>query len=230
MLLKIENLTKSFENLKVIEDLNLEIDKNEIVAIIGPSGCGKSTILNIISGIINKYEGEIHSSKPTIGYVFQEDRLLPWMNVLENVEVVNDNSKRKRALKIIEEVGLKNFEKSYPDTLSGGMKQRCAIARGFNYDCDLLLMDEPFKSLDYNLRIEMLKVLINLWNKSDKSILFITHEIDEALTVANRILVLGKRPTKVIKEVILDKESIGSRDINSDEFIGHRKEIINLLG
>ncbi|WP_024621908.1 ABC transporter ATP-binding protein [Metaclostridioides mangenotii] len=230
MLLKIENLTKSFENLKVIEDLNLEVDKNEIVAIIGPSGCGKSTILNIISGIINKYEGEIHSSKPTIGYVFQEDRLLPWMNVLENVEVVNDNSKRKRALKIIEEVGLKNFEKSYPDTLSGGMKQRCAIARGFNYDCDLLLMDEPFKSLDYNLRIEMLKVLINLWNKSDKSILFITHEIDEALTVANRILVLGKRPTKVIKEVILDKESIGSRDINSDEFIGHRKEIINLLG
>ena len=230
MLLKIENLTKSFENLKVIEDLNLEIDKNEIVAIIGPSGCGKSTILNIISGIINKYEGEIHTSKPTIGYVFQEDRLLPWMNVLENVEVVNDNSKRKRALKIIEEVGLKNFEKSYPDTLSGGMKQRCAIARGFNYDCDLLLMDEPFKSLDYNLRIEMLKVLINLWNKSDKSILFITHEIDEALTVANRILVLGKRPTKVIKEVILDIESIGSRDINSDEFIGHRKEIINLLG
>ncbi|WP_315167564.1 ABC transporter ATP-binding protein [Metaclostridioides mangenotii] len=230
MLLKIENLTKSFENLKVIEGLNLEIDKNEIVAIIGPSGCGKSTILNIISGIINKYEGEIHTSKPTIGYVFQEDRLLPWMNVLENVEVVNDNSKRKRALKIIEEVGLKNFEKSYPDTLSGGMKQRCAIARGFNYDCDLLLMDEPFKSLDYNLRIEMLKVLINLWNKSDKSILFITHEIDEALTVANRILVLGKRPTKVIKEVILDIESIGSRDINSDEFIGHRKEIINLLG
>ena len=90
-------------------------------------------------------------------------------------------------------------------------------------------MDEPFKSLDYNLRIEMLNTLIKLWSKSEKSILFITHEIDEALTVANKIIVLEKRPTKVAKEVILDKESIGSRDINSDEFLKYRKEIINLL-
>ncbi|MBZ6006962.1 MAG: ABC transporter ATP-binding protein [Paraclostridium sp.] len=229
MLLKIENLTKSFDKLKVIENLNLNIEKNEIVAIIGPSGCGKSTLLNIISGIVKKYEGQIHTSKPTIGYVFQEDRLLPWMNVLENVKIVNDNSKEVHALRIIEEVGLKNFEKSYPDTLSGGMRQRCAIARGFNYDCDLLLMDEPFKSLDYNLRIEMLNTLIKLWNKSKKSILFITHEIDEAITVANRIIVLKKRPTGVAKEIILDKESIGNRDINSDEFVKYKKEIINLL-
>lgn len=229
MLLKIENLTKSFDKLKVIENLNLKIEKNEIVAIIGPSGCGKSTLLNIISGIVKKYEGEIHTSKPTIGYIFQEDRLLPWMNVLENIKVVNDNSKEVHALKIIEEVGLKNFEKSYPDTLSGGMRQRCAIARGFNYNCDLLLMDEPFKSLDYNLRIEMLNTLIKLWNKSKKSILFITHEIDEAITVANRIIVLKKRPTGVSKEIILDKESIGNRDINSDEFIKYKKEIISLL-
>ena len=229
MLLKIENLTKKFDDLSVIENLNLDINKNEIVAIIGPSGCGKSTLLNIISGIVKKYEGKMHTSKPTIGYVFQEDRLLPWMNVFENVKVVNDNSKDEDILKIIKEVGLNNFEKSYPDTLSGGMRQRCAIARGFNYDCDLLLMDEPFKSLDYNLRIEMLNTLIKLWSKSEKSILFITHEIDEALTVANKIIVLEKRPTKVAKEVILDKESIGSRDINSDEFLKYRKEIINLL-
>lgn len=229
MLLKIENLTKSFDNLKVIENLSLDINENEIVSIIGPSGCGKSTLLNIISGILKKYEGKIHTSKPTIGYVFQEDRLLPWMNVLENVKVVNDNSKDEHALKIIEEVGLKNFERAYPDTLSGGMRQRCAIARGFNYDCDLLLMDEPFKSLDYILRIEMLNTLIKLWKKSEKSILFITHEIDEALTVANRIIVLKKRPTGVAREIILDKESIGSRDITTDEFIKYRKEIIDLL-
>lgn len=229
MLLKIENLTKNFEDLKVIENLSLNIKENEIVAIIGPSGCGKSTLLNIISGIVKKYEGKIHTSKPTIGYLFQEDRLLPWMNVFENVKVVNDNSKNADALKIIEEVGLKKFEKSYPDTLSGGMRQRCSIARGFNYDCDLLLMDEPFKSLDYNLRIDMLNTLIKLWNKSKKSILFITHEIDEAITVANRIIVLKKRPTGVSKEIILDKESIGKRDINSDEFIKYKKEIINLL-
>ena len=192
MLLKIENLTKKFGSLSIIEDLNLEINKNEIVAIIGPSGCGKSTLLNIISGLIRKFEGKIHTSKPTIGYVFQEDRLLPWLNVFENVKVVNDNSKDEDVLKIIEEVGLKNFENAYPNTLSGGMRQRCAIARGFNYDCDLLLMDEPFKSLDYNLRIEMLSTLINLWKTSKKSILFITHEIDEAITVASRIIVLKK--------------------------------------
>ena len=229
MLLKIENLTKKFDNLSVIEALNLEINKNEIVAIIGPSGCGKSTLLNIISGLIKKFEGKIHTSKPTIGYVFQEDRLLPWLNVFENVKVVNDNSKDEDLLKIIEEVGLKNFENAYPNTLSGGMRQRCAIARGFNYDCDLLLMDEPFKSLDYNLRIEMLSTLINLWKTSKKSILFITHEIDEAITVANRIIVLKKRPTSVAKEIILDKESIGNRDINSNELIQTRREIISLL-
>ena len=123
MLLKIENLTKKFDDLSVIENLNLDINKNEIVAIIGPSGCGKSTLLNIISGIVKKYEGKMHTSKPTIGYVFQEDRLLPWMNVFENVKVVNDNSKDEDILKIIKEVGLNNFEKSYPDTLSGGMRQ-----------------------------------------------------------------------------------------------------------
>lgn len=229
MLLKIENLTKKFEDLSVIENLNLHIDKNEIVAIIGPSGCGKSTLLNIISGIIKKYDGNMHTSKHTIGYVFQEDRLFPWMNVIENVKIVNDHSKEEDVLNIIEEVGLKGFEKSYPDTLSGGMRQRCAIARGFNYNCDLLLMDEPFKSLDYNLRIEMLSTLINIWQKSKKSILFITHEIDEALTVANRIIVLKRRPTEVIKEIILNKDDIGKRDINSDEFIKIRREIISLL-
>lgn len=229
MLLKIENLTKDFENLSVIENLNLEIKRNEIVAIIGPSGCGKSTLLNIISGISKKYEGKIHTSKPTIGYVFQDDRLLPWMNVFENVKVVNDYAKEEDILKIIKDVGLDGFERSYPDTLSGGMRQRCAIARGFNYDCDLLLMDEPFKSLDYNLRIEMLNTLISIWKKSKKSILFITHEIDEALTVANRIIVLKKRPTTIQKQIILDKDSIGARDINDDRYIEHRKEIIDLL-
>ncbi len=229
MLIKMQNLTKKFEDLEVIKGLNMEVNEDEIVSVIGPSGCGKSTFLNILSGIITDYDGEYESSNPKIGYVFQEDRLLPWMTVMENIKIVEDKSIDCEVMQIINDVGLKGFENAFPDRLSGGMKQRCAIARGFNYKCDLLLMDEPFKSLDYNLRIDMLNVLIKLWRKSRKSIIFVTHEIDEALTIADRILIFSKRPSKIIKEIVLEKETIGKRNINSGEFIKHRCDIINCL-
>lgn len=228
MTLKIEGLSKSFDGLKVIENLNIEVKDGEVLAIVGPSGCGKSTILNIVSGVIKEFNGKIENNTKQIGYVFQEDRVLPWKTVYENIKIVNDASKREEILKLIEEVGLKGFESYYPHKLSGGMRQRCAIARAFNYSCDLLLMDEPFKSLDYNLRIDMLKSLTNLWNKNKKSILFVTHEIDEALLIAHRILVLSKRPTKVLKEIYID-ENIGNRDLTRDDIIKFRKNIIKLL-
>ena len=227
MLIKIQNLTKNFNDLKIIDNLNFKIDENEIVALIGPSGCGKSTFLNIISGLISEYEGEFESNNPMIGYVFQEDRLLPWLNVVENIKIVNDQSDDK-VRQLINEVGLSGFENSFPYKLSGGMRQRCAIARGFNYDCNLLLMDEPFKSLDYNLRIDMLNMLVKLWNKKKKAILFVTHEIDEALLVANRIVVLGKRPSKIIKEMVLG-DNIENRDITSERYIKYRNDIISCL-
>ncbi|EJP6471445.1 ABC transporter ATP-binding protein [Clostridium botulinum] len=228
MTLKIQGLNKSFDGLKVIDNLNIELKDGEVLAIVGPSGCGKSTILNIISGVIKEFNGKIENNMKQIGYVFQEDRILPWKTVYENIKIVNDESKKEEILKLIEEVGLKGFESYYPHKLSGGMRQRCAIARAFNYKCDLLLMDEPFKSLDYNLRIDMLKSLTNLWNKNKKSILFVTHEIDEALLIAHRILILSKRPTKVLKEIYID-ENIGNRDLTCDNIIKFRKSIIELL-
>jgi NitT/TauT family transport system ATP-binding protein len=228
MVLKIENLNKDFGSLKVLDELCMDVNQGEMVAIIGPSGCGKSTLLNIISGIIKDYNGNIENNTDRIGYVFQEDRLLPWMTLFENINIVKDNSKREDVLALIKEVDLKGFENYYPHELSGGMRQRCAIARGFNYECDLLLMDEPFKSLDYNLRLDMLKTLIKLYKKNKKSILFITHEIYEALTIANRIFVLKKRPTSVIKEIKIDIE-IGERDLASIELTKIRKDIIDLI-
>lgn len=228
MVLKIEDLNKEFGDLKVIDNLNMNIKDKEIVSIIGPSGCGKSTLLNIISGIIKDYKGKVEKDINKIGYVFQEDRLLPWSNLFQNVSIVDDNSKSEDVLALIKDVGLQGFENYYPHQLSGGMRQRCAIARGFNYCCDLLLMDEPFKSLDYNLRIDMLNTLIKLYKKNKRSILFITHEIDEALTVASRIYVLKKRPTTVVEEIKIDIE-IGKRDLASDELTDLRRKIIKLI-
>lgn len=193
----------------------------------------------MITGMINPtsgeiiYNGEIWSRNDLleIGSLIEQPPIYENLTARQNLKVRTLLYKlpESRIEEVLEVVQLTNTGNEKAGKFSIGMRQRCAIARGFNYDCDLLLMDEPFKSLDYNLRIEMLSTLINLWKRRKKSILFITHEIDEAITVANRIIVLKKRPTSVAKEIILDKESIGNRDINSNEFIQTRREIISLL-
>lgn len=206
----------------------MEVNKNEIVCIIGPSGCGKSTLLNIISGLLKPSVGEVINGSGAISYVFQEDRLLPWKNAYENIKIVNKKCSRERCLELIEKVGLMGFAGYYPSELSGGMRQRCSIARAFNYEADLLLMDEPFKSLDYNLRIEMTKYLLELWESTKKSIVFVTHEIDETLLLGDRILVLSDRPTKVIKEFNINIPKT-ERRLTDNDLVIVRNGIINLL-
>ncbi|WDV45135.1 ABC transporter ATP-binding protein [Clostridiaceae bacterium M8S5] len=228
MILQLNKIEKNFENIQVLKDFSLVVSKNEIVCIIGPSGCGKSTLLNMISGYIYPCSGELENKSDNISYVFQEDRLLPWRNVYENIQIVNKKQSKEHILSLIEKVGLKGFEEHYPLELSGGMRQRCAIARAFNYDANLLLMDEPFKSLDYNLRFNMIDQLLELWHTKKCAVVFVTHEIDEALLLGDRIVVLSSRPTKPIKEIDIDKPK-GKRSLKDKELIEIRNKIIECI-
>jgi len=226
--LKLQGIHKSYDDLVVIEDLNLTIEENEITCILGPSGCGKSTLLNILANILKPDEGKIHEKKEKIGYVFQEDRLLPWKSVYENIKLVNKNANDLKIRELIEIVGLEGFENATPSKLSGGMRQRVSIARAFNFQAEMLLMDEPFKSLDYDLRLNMVNSLVEIWNKWNNSIVFVTHEIDEALLLGNKIVVLDKNPCKV-KEIIKIDKSQHLRSLDSIELVNIRGKLIKLL-
>ncbi|WP_072725049.1 ABC transporter ATP-binding protein [Tepidibacter thalassicus] len=228
MVLEMNKIEKTFGKLIVLKDFSLKVDKKEILCIIGPSGCGKSTMLNIISGYLTPSRGNLVNKSKNISYVFQEDRLLPWKTVYENIYIVNKKASKKQMKLLIEQVGLTGFEDHYPFELSGGMRQRCAIARAFNYEADLLLMDEPFKSLDYNLRFNMIENLLNLWKLKQNSIIFVTHEIDEALLLGDRILVLSNRPTKVIKEFKIEKLK-RERSLRDEILMKIRSEIVSCL-
>jgi len=227
-MLEIKNLSKSFQELKVIDHLSLTVHEKEIVVIIGPSGCGKSTMLNIISGLLRDYQGMIKKDVEKIGYVFQEDRILPWLSVYDNIRIVKAEDDRKTIEKLIKKVGLAGFENYYPDCLSGGMRQRCAIARALYYGSSLLLMDEPFKSLDYGLRKEMLLLLENIWQTEENTIIFVTHDIDEAIAIGHRILVLSNRPARVIKELYINR-SLENRNCDGGEMLKMKNEIISLI-
>ncbi|MGO3801346.1 MAG: ABC transporter ATP-binding protein [Fusobacterium sp.] len=227
-MIKIKNISKSFDDLKVINDISFEIGKKEIICILGPSGCGKSTLLNIIAGLNKDYLGTIENNVGKISYVFQEDRLLEWKTVYENIQFVNKDSEKKDILKLIKEIGLEGFENSYPGELSGGMRQRCSIARAFNFKAPLLIMDEPFKSLDYTLSLQMIKKLIKVWEERENSILIVTHNIDQALMLGNKLLVLSKKPTFLLEEIKIQIPQ-EKRKLTEKFLIDTRNRIIDLL-
>lgn len=226
-MLQVRNISKNFGELKVLKNISLKVADNEIVAVLGPSGCGKSTLLNIIAGIEKSDVGFVAGADNAIAFVFQDDRLLPWKTVWDNVSIVNDEEDKDEIKDLIKDVGLEGFEKFKPGQLSGGMKKRCGIARAFYYKSEMLLMDEPFQGLDYCLRQEMLKMLINVWNSHKQGVLFITHEIDEALAVASRIVVLSGRPSKVIEEFTLPK--LEDRNLADKELVSIRQKIISII-
>jgi len=206
-MLKIQNLTKYYNHKKILSEISFEIDDNQIVAIVGPSGCGKTTLLNAISGLNTEYKGFIDNYFHKVGYVFQEDRILPWLTVFENIKLVNEMGSDEELLEFIQMAGLTGYENFYPDELSGGMKQRCSIARALYFGSDFLLMDEPFKSLDYILKMQMLKDLRAIHEKQQNSILMVTHDIEEALMIADKILVLKKNPCKIVREINLERKN-----------------------
>ena len=193
------------------EQVSLDVQPGEFVCIVGPSGCGKTTLLNVVAGLLNHDEGELRvGGKPVRGagtdraMVFQQASLLPWRNVVGNVRYGMEMQRRfdaktmtERANQFIQMVGLSGFESRYPNELSGGMQQRVNLARALATDPEVLLMDEPFAALDAQTREFMQAELLKIWSRAHKTVLFITHQIDEALYLADRVVVMGTRPGRI---------------------------------
>ncbi len=221
-ILEIRGLRKVFDpdshkQLVAIDNLDLSVERNEFVCIVGPSGCGKSTLLRIVAGLDFPDQGSVVFNNHKItgpakerGMVFQEYSLMPWRNVQENIwmgaefEGVSHEKRKALADDYIKLIQLEGFEKAYPHELSGGMRQRVAIARALANDPDVLLMDEPFGALDSHTRILLQKELLKIWQTHRKTILFITHSVDEAVYLADRIVVMSPRPGRIILEECVD--------------------------
>ncbi len=231
IILKIKNLKKNYhtpkEEIEAIEDFSFDLYENEFVAIVGPSGCGKSTILSILSGIENMSSGGIKNlNNSSIGYMLQSDNLFEWRTILENcllgLEIngkLNEENK-KYVLSLLETYGLKNFINSYPSNLSGGMRQRVSLIRTLATRPDILLMDEPFSALDYQTRLAVSDDVFNIIKKEKKSVIMVTHDIAEAISMADKVIVLSKRPTKIKKifDINLSNKSNPINNRKSKEF------------
>lgn len=223
----------------VLERVNCDIREGEFVCIVGPSGCGKSTLLNIIGGFLNETRGEVTvEGAPVSGpdprriFVFQENGVFPWLTVEQNIGfglLSKPAAERtERVTHYVEMVGLSGFEKSYPRELSGGMRQRVEIARALAADARILYMDEPFGALDFLTRLKMRADLIRIWQAEKKTILFVTHDIEEAVQLADRVLVMTKRPATVAEEVVIDLPR--PRDLDSPGYLSARDHIFNIMG
>jgi NitT/TauT family transport system ATP-binding protein len=234
MALILSNIHKKFGDLYVLKDLSMSIQEHQLICILGPSGCGKTTLLNIISGVFPADHGEISGfENKIISYLFQETRLLRWKTVEENIDfVLKDRLSKSQRMEIIahyvDMVGLKDFKGYYPDQLSGGMKQRVAIARAFAYPADILLMDEPFKGLDLQLKSALMQAFISLWLMDKRSAFFVTHDIDEALLLGEKIYVLTERPGAV-KGIITIDIPHPERNLHNENLREIEQEIYHLM-
>jgi NitT/TauT family transport system ATP-binding protein len=202
-------------DLVALEDVNLRVAEQEFCCVVGPSGCGKSTLLRILAGLERQTAGELHveltdPARPLTAMVFQEQSIFPWMTVEQNVGYglrmrgVHPTLRRQIVGHFIEKVGLTKFATAYPHQLSGGMKQRTSVARAFATDPQVLLMDEPFASVDEQTRILLQEELLRVWESNRKTVVYITHSIDEAIVLGDRVLVMSARPGHIKAEIAID--------------------------
>lgn len=246
MTLQIQGLHKSFYSteekkvIPVLQEMDFDLPKGELLSVLGPSGCGKTTLLRILAGLDKSSAGKVLLEgtpiKPydeRVGLIFQEFALFPWRNVTRNIEMgleiqgISSSRRRQIALDYIHAFGLSGFEQTYPKWLSGGMKQRVAIARTLATNPKLVLMDEPFGSLDSQSRNEMQGFLLSIWAERKDTILFVTHNVDEAVFMSDRVMVLSSRPARILDIVDIDLQR--PRDRTSLELNQIRRNVLDLL-
>lgn len=245
--LSVKNLEKSFPHqhthIEIISNISFTVKNHEFVSIIGPSGCGKSTLFNTLSGIEQPTSGEIlldqkivTERKGKFGFMPQDASLLPWKTVLENVMLgliikgVSEKSAKEKAYDLLKKFDLADFSNHYPETLSGGMQQRVALLRTVLFHPSFLLLDEPFGSLDALTRHDAQMWLLSVWEKLHSSVVFITHDIQEAILLSDRIYVLSSRPATIIKEVNVDLPRPRKlTDLTTAHFVTLEKQLLSLL-
>ncbi|WP_440896720.1 ABC transporter ATP-binding protein [Amphibacillus sp. Q70] len=237
---KVENLSKQFGDLLVLDNMNFDIKKNEFVCVVGPTGCGKTTFLNCLTKIYDATNGEIYIDgepanprKHNISFVFQEPSALPWLTVKQNLEYglkikkVPQHIINERVSKIIKLMGLQSVENAYPKDLSVSMEQRIIIGRSFAMEPDLLLMDEPYGQMDIKMRFYLEDEVIKLWKELGSTVVFITHNIEEAVYLAEKVLILSNKPANIKEELVIDLPH--PRDITDPKFIEYRNYITDKI-
>lgn len=238
----IKNLSVTFET-EIIKNISLEVNEGEMISIIGPSGCGKSTLFNVVSGILKQNKGSIkidglneEQRQGKFGYMFQESLLFPWLKVLENVMLgfeikgIKKEEAKTKALDLLKKFDLFEYANFYPDGLSGGMKQKVALLRTIAFNSSLLLLDEPFGSLDAITRSSLHLYLLEIWKKLGLTIIFTTHDIREAIFLSDRVYILSKKPATVVKCIKINLPRPRKvNDQTSPKFVELEKKLINLL-
>jgi NitT/TauT family transport system ATP-binding protein len=231
-LLRLDGVTVTFGTVSVLDGIDVEVRDGEFVALVGPSGCGKTTLLNVCSGWLTPSDGMV--DRPArLRMVFQQDGLFPWLTVRENIllglEQVTDRAERKRRSDaLLDLIGLQAFASVYPHQLSGGMRQRVELARALGGDTPLLLMDEPFSSLDYLTRLKMRREVARILREQPRTVVLVTHDIEEAAQLADRVLVLSERPARVRDEIVLDVPR--PRDLTHPQVVAAVHRILTVLG
>ncbi|HEX2223609.1 MAG TPA: ABC transporter ATP-binding protein [Thermoanaerobaculia bacterium] len=243
--IQVKNLWMTFQGksggreVHVLEEIDLEVKEGEFVCIVGPSGCGKSTLLNIVGGFLEATRGEaLIDGQPVTGphprhiFIFQENGVFPWLTVEGNVgfgvKRQSDEERCELVAHYIDMVGLTGFEKSYPRELSGGMKQRVEIARALAAEPDILFMDEPFGALDYLTRLRLRAELIRIWQQERRTVLFVTHDVEEAVQLSDRVVVMGKRPSRI--RAIFPVDVPRPRDLDDPACRQIRDRIFGVMG